>query len=783
VFSRWWLIVAFALVGVIAVSGTIVAVRLPAFISAAHTPTATGAPTTPKRVRVALQDPVLQRSVRTIEVGAVRSTLAKKGFSASAVVGLQTSAAGVAFVRNAAGRVVASAPVWHEPGVTSGVPAVTCETTAFDRVLLTPGFGVYLPVEVDLLWSVSNRAPVRASLRTFGARLCEVERTKGVSAAETDAGVSSDEHAYVGALFAQLEALHTRAAHLTAVIGPVSPTIQLASSVVRTGAEGECGEGTTLLPPDRTSKTGLTLCSSPTLVHATNRSPIWQFVFPRRSAVPWYNPVLAVSPQRVAIPTIEELVLDLTKDTAQNLCHEVAPDLCTATGDSLQKALNLREPGADTASPADGYVSIGFGEGSTPTGLPLSAADVTKVQTESYVFTVVTQELLPVVWMVLDSKPDEPGEQTVGDLTREVWHSLSDGTFTMPVSSPRTMGDWVANLQNIVDKLLKNPELFDMVLGVVAPTLAKTVLPKLTIKIAEYVTGLAIPGVDALMAAKFAMDKATEMLNLALSIRALSDSGILYHSVAVWPSTKDPTIDVAGCPSREMDGPQEYTPFTASPSTITLPFDRTFTQPAVAWQTRSSWGGTFAALAPADSSCMSVDGPDLDNQFTILDAGGHGRLQGNYAHADGPPYACMYLPDLRNARVFGEYTCDETRDRVLKTVSLAGGRVRAVLTQDANPANAFNGPTGTDRSLGLVLVYLPTMTAGRFRDTWAATAHCPVFAGQEAYCADALALFAQQDLKELQAQFPNDKQVISGSVSPADLARRVHGVIAEALPG
>ena len=94
-------------------------------------------------------------------------------------VTLTADAGSVAVVRDAAGHVLATAPVWAVPGQPPRAAQATCASTAFDQFLLTPGVSGANPVAVDLLWSLAGQGQVKvdvAALGTSSALACSAIR-------------------------------------------------------------------------------------------------------------------------------------------------------------------------------------------------------------------------------------------------------------------------------------------------------------------------------------------------------------------------------------------------------------------------------------------------------------------------------------------------------------------------------------------------------------------------------------------------------------------------------
>ena len=113
-----------------------------------------------------------------------------------ATVALTPDAGGVAVVRDRAGNVLATAPVWAVPGQPSKAAKATCRSTAFDQFLLTPGVACPDPLGVDLLWDLAGHGQTGRDVAALGR--AHLRRPQTRSRAPVTSNTRRDPHLQQG---------------------------------------------------------------------------------------------------------------------------------------------------------------------------------------------------------------------------------------------------------------------------------------------------------------------------------------------------------------------------------------------------------------------------------------------------------------------------------------------------------------------------------------------------------------------------------------------------------
>jgi hypothetical protein len=116
---------------------------------------------------------------------------AGSGSVRQAGVDINDAAAGIAMAHDGSGHLLGTAPVWSLSGVTLSDVPVTCTSTAFGQLLMTPGLGRPDPMLVSLLWALANQPPTLPLLTSLGQQLCsgladDLDHLKNPTGAESD---------------------------------------------------------------------------------------------------------------------------------------------------------------------------------------------------------------------------------------------------------------------------------------------------------------------------------------------------------------------------------------------------------------------------------------------------------------------------------------------------------------------------------------------------------------------------------------------------------------------
>jgi hypothetical protein len=498
---------------------------------------------------------------------------------------LTSDAGGVAVVRDRAGHVLATAPVWAVPGQPPKAAEATCRSTAFDQFLLTPGVVGPDPLGVDLLWSLAGRGQTAHDVAVLGRLICVgLKRDPGHLSHPSQAEITAykkiftDYATQLPQLASQMPALASSAAgirselaasapstHATADRWPDhgkglpassgtyatadrtsygrQPSAELTSARVSAdSAPGACADNFLPVSTAAGSTSALALCTDGRDVDAENNSAAWAFLY---SVPPAQNdgpgiPRLpsAIVPGRTSdFPSIERIVGAIAHDyiagVEQTACTVLSfVDVCHAAKKPPKSAVsalfNLVEAGTVTARASAGYYSIAWGDGKGDQSTFSAGATMQSEQTEarySEDLTFVSSVIAPTVGLVLDHQIDLnlPPDQL--PLLLPVFNELARSALQLGVhGAPTTISGHLHAVVGTARTLFANPALLtDIFAAFSFPTFHK-VSKALAEQLAEYLAGLEIPvaGWAALLVKLVA--KGSSAATLVLSIAGMFDA-------------------------------------------------------------------------------------------------------------------------------------------------------------------------------------------------------------------------------------------------------------------
>ena len=388
-------------------------------------------------------------------------------------VTLTADAGSVAVVRDAAGHVLATAPVWAVPGQPPRAAQATCASTAFDQFLLTPGVSGANPVAVDLLWSLAGQGQVKVDVAALGNLICAgLQRDPAHLAHPSQAEIAAYQKVYLDfsaelpKLAGQMPSVASSIAGIRAATGGTSPTtstsprstedgngaVPSASAAAATsnpvaghsgrqttltaermfaGADSRCDAGFTIVATAAGSTSPLGLCSDGNHVHADSSSAAWTFLYRAPvgqndgSGIPSL-PLAIVPGQTSTFPSIGTIVGAVIHDdivaqaktgcSALGLIH-VQLDVCKSakkpSESAVAKLFDLVEPGEVSASAAAGYYSVAWGNGQGNRSVfPAGATTGAEenVQRYSKDLTFISSVIVPTIGLILDKQLDPDNE-------------------------------------------------------------------------------------------------------------------------------------------------------------------------------------------------------------------------------------------------------------------------------------------------------------------------------------------------------------------------------------
>jgi hypothetical protein len=502
-------------------------------------------------------------------------------------VDLSDDTAGVAFVHDAQNHLIATAPIWSMPNLdVSDLPA-TCATTAFDQVLLTPGVSTSNPLTVDILWALANQGAAAADLAGLGSAICD--RLPG-----DPASLASPKQGEIDLYRKLIDDLMSAVASSASGLPPAAVSLRGLGAATSSATPTASGTGPTTTasspPHDSSSRpsgyrmtnsllhvagaigsarltaqqdtgcTGgaapviaadgpppvLSLCAADARVKIVNSSEAWQVLFANHASLS-ADPLAIVPGQQPAIPSLTDLVAavlhdEITADLATgckvlsffHLCKEKAPDRS-----ELLKLLRILEPGEQEAETANGYYSIGWGNGrGVRGGLPpgASQSDIDHLIGLSRGITWFTATVLPFVSLVIDKRLDADIPRSQLSKSAPILDRLAEMVVTAGANgNPTNFQDQVLAGINFVKSLLNDPELLGAILEVVVPGQLK-LAEDLAKKLAEYLAETEIPVAGWAALVIEVINKGASAANAFISIVNLFDAAAM-PSYGWWPGT------------------------------------------------------------------------------------------------------------------------------------------------------------------------------------------------------------------------------------------------------
>ena len=510
-------------------------------------------------------------------------------------------AGGVAFVRDQAGHVLASAPVWAVPGQPPRAAPATCASTAFDQFLLTPGVAGPNPVGVDLLWSMAGQGQIGRDVAALGRLICAgLQRDPAHLSHPGAAEIAAYEKVYLDydaelkqlaaqmpPLASSLAGIRSAMAHPRATRTAADPTAGRAQAQVMLtaatrladAAPGDCADGFSAVDTAAGSTSPLALCSDGRDVDAEDSSAAWAFLYPaplgsgRNSGLP--SLPLSIVPGRTSnFPSIGTILGAVLHDDAlavpETGCSVAGHfgihlDLCNRIekSDSEVAALfDLAENGEAKGPAAAGYYAIAWGDGHGDRSVFPAAATPAEEQTEqrySMNLTFISSVIIPTIGLILDKQLEEDLDPDQLGLLAPVFRELADSSLALGVNgAPR--GGVTAELRAVVDTaktLFGNPELLaDIFVAYRLPDFGQ-VTDEVTKQLIEYLVSLEVP-VAGWAALLVRLVKNSAAVTLVLSIAGMFDA-LTKPSYGSWTPvlTADaarqlplftPTATAAPCP-------------------------------------------------------------------------------------------------------------------------------------------------------------------------------------------------------------------------------------------
>jgi hypothetical protein len=470
---------------------------------------------------------------------------------------LAPDAGGIAVVRDRAGHVLATAPVWAVPGQPARAAAATCRSTAFDQFLLTPGVAGPDPLGVDLLWSLAGHGQTGHDVAVLGQLICAgLQRDPGQLAHPSPAEITAYDKIFTDyarqlpRLAAQLPALASSAAgirsELTASGGAASTKAYVTAHVTPSGASadpaGPCADQFLPVATAAGSTSALALCTDERTVDAENNSGAWAFLYDVPSggrAEPglpgWPS---AIVPGRTSdFPSVEKIAGALAHDYIAGQVHGACTvlrfariDVCGASKppESAVSALfNLTEAGTMRAQAAAGYYSIAWGNGrgdqSTFPAAATSTAEQTRVQ-YSEDLTFISSVIVPTVGLILDHQLKQNLAPDQLPLLLPVFNELGGTALSSGVNgAPTTMSGQLHAVIDTAKTLFAQPGLLGDIMAAFFPDVTD-LGEDLARQLAEYLAGLEIPVAGwAALLVKLVVD-GSSAATLALSIAGMFDA-------------------------------------------------------------------------------------------------------------------------------------------------------------------------------------------------------------------------------------------------------------------
>jgi hypothetical protein len=510
-------------------------------------------------------------------------------------VTLTADAGGVAVVHDRAGHVLATAPVWSVPGQPPQAAEATCDSTAFDQFLLTPGVTGPNPVAVDVLWSLAQQGQTGRDVAALGRLICaglahDPAHLAHPSQAEISAygKIYLDYATQLPRLAAQMPSLSSSLVGIRAAAG--GPSAPARTSAWRTAggtavmpvagraavltaarrlldsSPDECADGLSAVATAAGSSSPVALCSDGRDVNAENDSAAWAFLYGvpagqgGGSGIPQLP--LTIVPGRTSdFPSLGTILGAVIHDDALGVkkggCALLGlagahPKTCQAAkkpGQSAVAALfNLAEPGEATAHAAAGYYSIGWGDGQGDQNTFPAGTTPAQQQTEqrySEDLTFISSVIVPTIGLILDKQLD-PKNNLLPDqlpLLLPVFNELAGSALQLGVNgAPRTVTGQLRAVADTAKTLFENPNLLaDIFIAFALPNFGQ-VSHDLAEKLIKYLVSLEVPVAGWTVLLVQLVTDGASAATLVLSLAGMFDA-LTQPSYSSW--TPELTADAA----------------------------------------------------------------------------------------------------------------------------------------------------------------------------------------------------------------------------------------------
>jgi hypothetical protein len=519
---------------------------------------------------------------------------------------LAPDAGGIAVVRDRAGQVLATAPVWAVPGQPARAAAATCRSTAFDQFLLTPGVAGPDPLGVDLLWSLAGHGQTGHDVTVLGQLICAgLPRDPGQLAHPSPAEIAAYDKIFTDyarqlpRLAAQLPSLASSVAgirsELTAAGGAASTKAYVTAYVTPSGASadpsgasadpaGPCADQFLPVATAAGSTSALALCTDERTVDAENNSAAWAFLYDVPSdgragpGLPGWPS--AIVPGRTSdFPSVEKIAGALAHDYIAGQVHGACTvlsfariDVCGASKppkSAVSALFNLTEAGTMQAQAAAGYYSIAWGNGrgdqsTFPAGATLTA-EQTRVQ-YSEDLTFISSVIVPTVGLILDHQLKQNLAPDQLPLLLPVFNELAGTALSSGVNgAPTTMRGQLRAVTDTAKTLFGQPGLLGDIMAAFFPDVTD-LGEDLARQLAEYLAGLEIPVAGwAALLVKLVVD-GSSAATLALSIAGMFDA-LTKSSYSSWT----PVLTAAAARSLPLFTPGAGPACPAPPQPAAIP--------------------------------------------------------------------------------------------------------------------------------------------------------------------------------------------------------------------